>query len=76
MLAELGVLGTTLFGAFIISLLIILIRAKQWLALSLLLGFLVQWYFFSGNANVIHVWIVIGLSIIISSPKLQRRLIQ
>jgi len=76
MLAELGVVGIALFSAFIISLCILLVRARQWLAISLLLGFLVQWYFFSGNANVIHVWVVIGLSIIISSPKLQRCLIQ
>ncbi len=76
MLAELGIIGVMLFGACITFLLTALVRSREWVLFASLAGFLIQWCFFSGNANVVHVWVIIGLSIIISSPQLQHRLVQ
>lgn len=62
MLAELGLIGVGLFVAFITYLTTSLWRRRQWLVLAVLIGYLVQWCFFSGNANVVHVWVWLGLA--------------
>ncbi len=63
LLAEVGILGALLFVGFIGYIAWHLIRQKQWLLLALLVGLLTQMSFFSGNANIIHVWVIIGTAI-------------
>ncbi len=62
MLVETGIIGTLIFAGFIICLGWHLLRKQQWLITAVIAGFLVQWNFFSGNANVIHIWCIIGLA--------------
>ena len=76
MLAELGLVGFILFVTFVVSLLYRLVTRRQFLLIAIIAGYLVQWYFFSGNADVIHVWVVIGLALAVSSPTFKRRLLQ
>lgn len=61
MLAELGLIGTALFVTFLVYVFVKLIKRRQWLFVALLVAFLVQWNYFSGNANVIHVWAMLGI---------------
>lgn len=63
LLVETGLIGAVLFAGSIITLLVSLIRARAFLAFSILSSLLVQMTFFSGNANIIHIWVVIGLCI-------------
>lgn len=60
MLAELGVVGFGLFITFLTLLFTQIIKHRQWLLLTVLGALLAQMYFFSGNANIIHIWAVIG----------------
>lgn len=62
LLAEVGMIGLLLFGGFITTILHNLGKQRNWLLLALLVGVLSQWWFFSGNANVIHVWILLGIA--------------
>jgi len=66
-LAELGVIGFGLFATLLVTTLLALYWQKQWLLLSLLMGFVLQWSFFSGNANVIHVWVLLGIAIALTN---------
>jgi len=61
MLVELGIVGILLFVGLLSTLGTRLYRAKSWLLLSLLAGYAVQLSFFSGNANIVHVWVLIGI---------------
>ena len=61
MLVETGLVGLLLFICFLVLLLWSVYRKKQWLLFSLAGAFLIQWLFFSGNANIIHVWVIYGL---------------
>ena len=63
MLAELGLVGISLFLGLILVLFAYLIRNKLLLPIALLLAYLIQWWFFSGNANVIHIWVVLAIII-------------
>lgn len=60
MLVETGIIGFFLFMLSIGVLIASLYREKNWVLLSIMAACLTQWYFFSGNANVTHIWIVIG----------------
>ncbi|HEY0965642.1 MAG TPA: O-antigen ligase family protein [Candidatus Saccharimonadales bacterium] len=62
LLAETGIIGTLLFITFTALLLWHLTRQRQWLLLSLIVGLLVQMNFFSGNANIVHIWVIIALA--------------
>jgi hypothetical protein len=61
LLAETGLIGAVLFFSFVGSLIYIAITGRQYLLLSLVIAFLVQWCFFSGTSNVVHIWIIFGL---------------
>lgn len=63
LLAETGVIGFGLFATFLTSLGITLIRLKSWLLLAIVAGLFTQALFFSGNANIIHIWALIGIAI-------------
>lgn len=76
MLAELGVIGFGLFAASIGYLLYRLVIRRYALLFALIVGFLVQWCFFSGNANVIHVWALLGAALAVSAPSYKQRLLQ
>lgn len=64
-LVELGLIGLVLFLAFVLT-----VRNQLWksqsqyrfMLLGLIAGFLVQYLFFSMQANVVHIWIVFGIT--------------
>lgn len=73
LLVETGFAGISLFLAFIGTLVYGLLRARHILPAVVLASLLVQACFFSGNANVIHLWIVVGLGLgllLLSTKKL------
>jgi hypothetical protein len=73
LLVETGLVGFGLFLLFFTILGARLIHLKAWLLLSLLAGLLVQAFFFSGNANVIHLWALVGVAIgLIIDKKLRK----
>ncbi len=72
MLAELGIVGVALFIVFIATTVYELIRRRRWLFVALLSGVLAQWWFFSGNANVLHVWVLFGIAIGIGANSLKK----
>ena len=61
LLAETGVVGTILFLCFLGTLLYAGMKSKQYVLVSLLAAFLLQWCFFSGISNVTHIWVILGL---------------
>lgn len=61
LLAETGIVGAILFFSFIGALIYIGVRKRQYLLLSLVVAFLIQWCFFSGTSNVVHIWVIFGL---------------
>ncbi len=77
-LVETGLIGTALFVAFAATLLYGLVRARQVLLIVILASLLIQACFFSGNANVVHLWVIVGLAIgtLLYQPKKLARLVQ
>lgn len=69
LLAELGVIGSLLFAGFLVTLFQPLVRKSQWLLACLASALLVQWAFFSGNANVVHIWLIFGILLAVSQQK-------
>ncbi len=67
MLAETGLIGLGLFLFFVGALLLRLLQTHQHIFATLLVGYLTQWWFFSGNANVVHVWVLVGVSLAFST---------
>ncbi len=63
MLAELGIVGLGLFIAFLGLLFAQIIKNRHWLLLTMLGALLAQMFFFSGNANIIHVWVIMGCAL-------------
>lgn len=61
-LLETGIIGLGLFMIAIISVLAALFRQKAWWALALILAFIVQWNFFSGYPNALHIYILLILA--------------
>ena len=61
LLAETGVVGTVLFLCFVGALIYTGMKSRQYVLVSLVAAFLMQWCFFSGISNVTHVWIIFGL---------------
>lgn len=61
-LVELGAVGLCLFLSLLLFPLWRLFVTKQWLGLSVLVAYYAQWFFFSGNTNIIHVWLAIALA--------------
>ena len=61
-LTETGLIGLILFITPIIGLAYLAIRRKQWFILALVVAFSVQWCFFSGSINVLHIWVFYGLA--------------
>ncbi|HEY1085135.1 MAG TPA: O-antigen ligase family protein [Candidatus Saccharimonadales bacterium] len=73
-LAELGIVGLGTLLTFFGLLLFSLAKKKQWLLISIIAGFLVQCCFFSGNANILHVWAIAGLALgCLYSPKISKK---
>jgi len=62
-LSETGIVGFSLFISFIGVVCIGAYRSRQWLLLAVLVGYIVQLNFFSGNANSIHIWVLLGIVI-------------
>jgi hypothetical protein len=69
LLAETGVVGAGLLAVFLATLYSLLIRRRVWLPVIILTPLLVQWCFFSGNANVVHLWLMLGIALAITATK-------
>lgn len=65
MLAELGIIGLGLFLCFLAFLFVQIVKRRHWPYVALLGALLTQMCFFSGNANIIHIWAIIGLTVAI-----------
>lgn len=63
LLTETGIIGFGLFFTFFAALIAKLAQRKAWLFLALIIGLLSQALFFSGNANILHIWAIIGIAI-------------
>lgn len=63
LLVETGLFGALLFGGFVITLLITLLKKHLFLPAIILTALLIQMAFFSGNANIIHLWVLVGFCI-------------
>lgn len=63
-LTELGVIGFVLFIGFFTALIYHLARKKQFVFLPIILGMLLQWLFFSGYPNVLHLWVILALALV------------
>ncbi|MCA9341543.1 O-antigen ligase family protein [Candidatus Saccharibacteria bacterium] len=66
-LLEMGLTGLALFGAIIISL-IYSLRKTKWLWL-ILAAYLLQWCFFSGYPNALHIYLVLIATYVYSSAQ-------
>lgn len=78
LLVETGLVGMSLFVAFLGALLYQLASRRQTILTVLLVSLLVQLCFFSGNANIIHLWALIGVVVAVLhiQPKNKRHLVQ
>lgn len=77
LLAENGLVGIGIFAVILSLLFAALIRHKQWLLVALLAGLFSQALFFSGNANILHIWALVGLALgQVSRSKNTKRLLQ
>lgn len=63
LLVETGLIGAGLFAAFLLSVFVLLLRRRLFAAAIILLALLLQMLFFSGNANILHIWAFIGYCI-------------
>lgn len=61
-LLETGALGLALFMTVLISVLAIVFGQKAWWVFGLILAFIVQWNFFSGYPNALHIYILLILA--------------
>ncbi len=61
-LVETGILGLTLFLLVLGLLLYLSVKYRLWLVTIVLVAYYLQWLFFSGSVNVLHVWTFMGLS--------------
>lgn len=64
-LTELGVIGLGLFIGFFALVYRTLIIRQAWLFIPVISAPLVQWLFFSGYPNVLHLWPLLGLALIL-----------
>lgn len=78
LLVETGIIGLGLFIAFVVSLIYSLLKRRHYFLVALLAGLLMQLSFFSGNANIIHLWVIVGIAIaaLIPQPKSRLHLVQ
>ena len=60
-LTETGILGLILFLFILGYPVLLLVRKRQWLPVAIIAALSIQWLFFSGYPNVIHIWIVLAL---------------
>lgn len=68
-LAELGLVGAILFISLLAYLIRQIIKSRAWIFAPILAGFMIQWLFFSGNANILHIWLIIALMLSSKLPK-------
>lgn len=68
-LVETGIVGFALFAAAIIFIIYKGIIARQTALISIIIALLVQWNFFSGSVNVLHVWVILAVAVFVCSEK-------
>jgi len=71
-LTELGIVGLVLFGGFFYTFFRQLIREKYYIFISIIVGTLIQWLFFSGYPNILHIWPILGAAIIFAPKAIHR----
>ena len=74
LVVETGLIGLSLFVAFFVGLLYKLFKARNTLLIVIITSLLVQACFFSGNANIIHLWIIFGLALGVSLSQTKKPL--
>jgi len=74
LLVETGLIGLSLFAAFIAGLLYTLLKTRNTLLIVIITSLLVQACFFSGNANIIHLWVIFGLALGVSLSRTKKPL--
>ena len=62
LLVEIGVIGLSLFIATLGYVAVTLYRNRAYVGLGATAAFSLQWLFFSGSANVLHVWVFFALA--------------
>jgi O-Antigen ligase. len=67
---ELGIIGLVLFASFLYMLFRQLLHDEQYIFIPIIVGILVQWLFFSGYPNVLHLWPILGMALILVPKKL------
>lgn len=63
-LLELGVIGLLLFAAILLSLVHRLGKQGVWVTVAIIAAFMVQWNFFSGYPNLLHVYLMLILGVV------------
>jgi hypothetical protein len=66
-LVELGIIGFLLFCWFLVSMCSTLFKHSEWILLPAIFAILTQWLFFSGYPNVLHIWVLIGIALVLIS---------
>lgn len=61
-LTELGVIGLGMFIASLAYPVYAAYRRRCWVGSIMIVALVIQWNFFSGNPNALHIWTVLGLT--------------
>lgn len=69
LLLEGGLLSLLAFLAMLACLVIYLAKSKQLVWIAILMAFAVQWCFFSGYPNAMHVFVLLGVAYLLASAK-------
>lgn len=72
-LVETGLIGAILFFGFFFALFKYLWHEKHIIAITTIIALLVQWLFFSGYPNILHIWIIIAFAVIFGEKATNRR---
>ena len=60
--SELGLIGLVVFLSLLLLPIAWGIYRRQWIVVVVLIALYSQWFFFSGNINVFHVWVCLALA--------------
>ncbi len=72
-LVETGIVGLGVFLSILGLLFTLFIKRRNWLLVALLPAYCVQWCFFSGTVNVLHIWLLLALAYVVLTYTKQPR---
>jgi O-antigen ligase len=61
-LTELGVIGLGIFIASLVCPIYTAYQRRYWVGSIMIVALVIQWNFFSGNPNALHIWTVLALT--------------